>query len=86
MTTRTIERTVTFMRPFAIGKGSETYPPGKYLVQTDEEMIPDVSFTAWRRIVTMIHLRSNGAMQALIIDPAELESSLARDAAEATSV
>jgi hypothetical protein len=86
MTTRTIERTVTFLRPFAIGKNSESHPPGSYLIQTDEEMLPDLSFPAWRRIVTMIHARSNGAMQAEIIDPAELELSLARDAAEASSV
>jgi hypothetical protein len=86
MTTRTIERTVTFMRPFAIGKRGEPHPPGTYLVQTDEEMVPDLSFTAWRRIVTMIHVRNNGAMQAEIIDPAELELSLARDAAEASPV
>ncbi len=85
MRTRTIERTVTFRRPFAIGKSSESHRPGKYLIQTDEEMVPDLSFPAWRRIVTMIHVRSNGAMQAEIIDPAELEESLARDAAEAPS-
>jgi hypothetical protein len=84
VTTRTIERTVSFTPPFAIGKGSETHPPGRYMVQTDEQMIPDVSFPAWRRIVTMIHVRSNGAMQAEIVDPAELELSLARDTAEAS--
>lgn len=85
MTIRTIERTVTFVRPFTIGKRGESHPPGRYLVQTDEEMIPDLSFPAWRRVVTMIHVRNNGATQAEIINPAELEESLARDAAEAPS-
>jgi hypothetical protein len=33
----------------------------------------------------MIHVRNNGAMQVEIVDPAELELSLARDAAEAPS-
>lgn len=85
MTTRTIERTVTFRRPFAIGESSESHRAGKYLIQTDEEMVSDLSFPAWRRIVTMIHVRSKGAMQVEIIDPAALEESLARDAAEAPS-
>jgi len=80
MTTRTTEKTVTFNRPFVVGDADHPYPPGEYLVATDEELIDQVSFPVWRRITTMIHVRNDGATQVLTIDPAKLESLLAQDA------
>ena len=84
MTTRTTEKTVTFNQPFALSNVGESYPPGEYLVATDEEMIEELSFPVWRRSSTMIHIRSGGTTQVLTIDPQELALLLSRDA-EATS-
>jgi len=76
MTIRTIRKTVTFTRPFALAGIDGVQPAGTYDVDTDEETIDDVSFLAWRRVATMIHLRKDGATQVHRIDPAELEKLL----------
>ncbi len=80
-TNRSSERSVTFRKPFAIDSG-DPIAPGIYLVQTDEEMIEGLSFAAWRRVATTIHIRRDGATQALAIDPRSLDLMLARDAVE----
>ncbi len=80
MTTRTTRKTVTFARPFSL-KGIEgTQPAGAYDVDTDEELIDDLSFLAYRRVATMIHLRTDGATQIYRVDPVELDARLLRDA------
>ena len=76
MTIRTTRKTVTFTRPFALAGIDGVQPAGTYDVDTDEETIDDVSFLAWRRVATMIHLRKDGATQVHRIDPAELEKLL----------
>jgi hypothetical protein len=81
METRTVRKTVTFTRPFALAGVEGMQPAGTYDIDTDEETIDDVSFIAWRRVATMIHLRKDGATQVYPVDPAELESALFRDAA-----
>jgi hypothetical protein len=83
MTSRTIDRTVTFRRSFILSSADGPYPPGEYLVQTDEEMIEQLSFPAWRRVATMIHVRRGGATQVLTITPQELDLILSRDAEDA---
>jgi hypothetical protein len=80
MTTRTTETKVTFKRPFVVDDAKRPYPPGEYLIATDEELIDQLSFPVWRRVTTMIHVRRDGATQVLTIDPAKLESLLATDA------
>jgi hypothetical protein len=79
MTLRTIDRIVTFQRSFELGNGDGPYPPGEYLVQTDEEMINQLSFPAWRRVSTTIHLRRGGATQSVTISPQDLDLILSRD-------
>jgi hypothetical protein len=79
MTIRTTARTVTFTRPFSIGSADVSFSPGDYLVETDEEMIENLSFPAWRRVATTIHVRTDGATQVLPIDPRRLDLMLARD-------
>lgn len=79
MTIRTIDRIVTFQRSFDLGNGDGPYPPGEYLVQTDEEMIDQLSFAAWRRVATTIHLRRGGATQAVTVSPQDLDLILSRD-------
>ena len=89
MMTRTTTKTVIFGRPFALS-GLEVQPAGTYAVETDEELIPSLSFTAYRRIATWLRLPgrryegtepSAGLSEVVAIDPAELEKALASDAA-----
>jgi hypothetical protein len=83
MTVRTSRKTVTFTRPFS-WSGIEVQPAGTYTVETDEELLPGVSFPAYRRIASLIFLRSRagGAVVDEIanVDPLELQAAQERDA------
>jgi hypothetical protein len=87
MTVRTSRKTVTFTRPFSVSGIDEMQRPGTYVVETDEELLPDLSFPAYRRVATLLWLRSQPghAMieQVVNIDPLELEAAQARDASSA---
>jgi hypothetical protein len=87
MTIRTIKKTVTFRRPFVLGGFDELLPAGAYSVETDEELLEGISFPAYRRISTLIHLHAKpghpGLTQTLTIDPNELDAALQRDEARA---
>jgi hypothetical protein len=78
-TTRTDKRTVTFTKSFQIQGIEGLQPPGSYRVDTDEESIDNLSFRAWRRTATMIHIHRNGLTQVFRVDPTDLEASLLRD-------
>ena len=83
MTTRTIKTTVTFRNSFTLGNYEEVLPAGTYDVETDEELLEGLSFHAYRRILTLIHLPAKrmapGYTRMLIIDPDELDAALKRD-------
>jgi hypothetical protein len=89
MMTRTITKTVTFGRPFALSGLDGVQPAGTYSVETDEELIASLSFTGYRRTATWLRLPgqregtepSVGLSEVVAIDPAELERALTRDAA-----
>jgi hypothetical protein len=85
MPIRTTEKTVTFTRPFTLTTMEGVQPPGTYRLVTEEEQLPDVSFVAFRRTTTMLHLPANPAPGArrhvVCIEPAELAEALAADAA-----
>ena len=85
MTNRTTEKTVTFKRPFSLGRFDEKLPAGDYLVETEEELLEGLSFPVYRRKLTLIHLPVNprrpGTRQALPINPDALAAALLRDQA-----
>ena len=87
MTIRTSKKTVTFRRSFVLGGFDEVLPAGAYRVETDEELMEGISFPAYRRILTLIHLHPKsghpGFTQTLTIDPNELDAALKRDQAPA---
>jgi hypothetical protein len=60
MSVRTSRKSVTFTRPFSLSGIDEVQPAGTYAVETDEELLPGLSFPAYRRIATLIFLRSRG--------------------------
>lgn len=85
MTVRTSRKTITFTRPFALRGIDELQPAGTYAVDTDEALLPGVSFPAYRRIATLIFLPSRPAKaipeRVVDVDPLELEAAQQRDAA-----
>jgi hypothetical protein len=84
MATRTTSRTVTFSRPFMLSGIGAVQPAGAYTVETDEELVQEISFPVYRRTATLMLLppQPGGVILAQIatIDPLELEVALERDA------
>lgn len=89
MTVRTTKTTVAFAKPFTIGDFDELLPPGTYDVETDEELLEGLSFLAYRRTLTLIHLPATsehpGLWRTLVIDPNALDAALKRDEASSVS-
>jgi hypothetical protein len=85
MTMRTSHKTVTFTQPFSLNGIDELQAAGTYTVETNEELLQNVSFPAYRRIETLIFLpaRPGGAVveRVVNIDPLELEAAEQKDAA-----
>jgi len=61
MMTRTTRKTVTFKRPFTMSAIDKVQPSGTYTVDTDEELIDGLSFLAYRRVATLLHLPSTSS-------------------------
>lgn len=85
MTVRTTKKSVTFTKPFTVGDFREVSPPGTYDVEIDEELLEGLSFQAYRRILTLIHLPAKsghpGHSRTLAVEPNELDAALKRDGA-----
>jgi hypothetical protein len=82
MTMRTTTKTVTFHRPFYLKGVDRLLPPADYRVVTDEEPIAGLSFTAYRRVSTVIFVpaESGCAVEMVSIDPLELQAVQDQDA------
>ena len=82
MSIRTTSSTVSFSRPFVLTGIAGEQPAGSYTVETDEELLQNVSIPAYRRISTLIRLPPRPTELARIIDldPLELAALLASDA------
>jgi hypothetical protein len=80
---RTTRETVTFEHPFSLGPVDELQPAGTYAVDVDEELIEGLSFLAYRRVATTIYLplgpERTGSVQAIVVDPRELEAARRQD-------
>jgi len=76
MTTRTTTKNVTFRRPFYLKGIDRSLPPADYRVVTDEEVIDGLSFTAYRRVSTVIFVlaESGSAVEMITIDPLDLQA------------
>ena len=83
MTIRTTRTTVTFKRPFSLAGVDNVQPSGTYTVDTDEELIDGLSFLAYRRVATLLHLPSTssrvGVTELVTVNPLELEAALKTD-------
>lgn len=83
MTIRSRRETVTFRHPFRIHSIERLLPAGAYEVITDEEAIEGLTFSAYRRIATMIVVPAEGAhnsMELLSIGSVDLANAQAADA------
>jgi len=81
--TRMTTTEVTFRRAFIIDGFDEPQAAGTYTVDTEEEQIPALSFPAWKRLATVMHVQRAGATEYIRIDPKELKQALERDATDA---
>lgn len=73
---RTIESTITFRRPFVLAALEAAQPAGTYRLMIEEEEIPGLSFVAFRRTATLLHLpalpaRSGQTREVVQVDPVE---------------
>ncbi len=80
MTTRTTSRTMTFVHPFKLTGMDGEQPAGRYVVETDEELLEGLSFPAYRRVATYLTLprQVNGVptSEMIRVDPVELEAAV----------
>jgi len=87
MSTRTTHSIVHFSAPFALTGVADLQPPGDYAVDADEELIDGLSWLAYRRVATFIHLPSIASSsrlnQLVAIDPSDLEAALRQDGEQA---
>ena len=83
MAVRTTETTVTFRRPFVLEAFDSAQPAGTYRLVIEEEDIPGLTFLAYRRTATMLHVpaipNSGGYEAVYFIGSAELTAALEAD-------
>lgn len=83
MTRRTTTSTVTFKHPFTIEGLEGWQPAGSYVVDTEEELLQDLSFPAWRRVHTSLRVPHRPGSwvthQDVTLDSATIEAALTAD-------
>jgi hypothetical protein len=83
MSGRTTHSIAHFAAPFVLGGLEGKLPAGDYDIDHDEELIDGMSWLAWRRVATFIHLPArtvkSPTSQLIAIDHAELETALRQD-------
>lgn len=81
---RTTRKVITFRHPFFLSDAEDLYAAGQYAIETDEELLQDVSFPAYRRVATLmqrIHdTDPKRIMPVETIDPLLLDAAIMRDA------
>jgi hypothetical protein len=83
MATRSKETTMKFSRAFTLSEVDRPLPAGTYRVVVDEEDIPGLSFLAFRRIATMLHVPAlsapGGTAEMFLVNPDALAAALEAD-------
>ena len=79
MSIRSTCSTVTFRNPFSLRSVSGIQPDGTYEIETDEEIIESNDRTVYRRVATLLYIRSAGMTRTCTIDPRDLAAALAQD-------
>jgi hypothetical protein len=85
METRTKRVTMTFRHPFSLKGIGRTLAAGQYEVVTDEELIGELMFPAYRRVSTLIFVPAQAhrpsSVEMVNVDPLELAAAHAQDGA-----
>src|SRR4051812_15078283 len=85
MAAQTTSRIVTFARPFRLSAIPYRLPAGSYTVETGAQRLEHAAMTGYRALGTYLRLPlpsgAAGLAPQIMIDPADLEAALARDAA-----
>lgn len=80
MVTRTTRKTITFNNAFSLEGVDRILPAGDYEVVTDEEAIEGLSFVAYRRIATMVLVKTSAStVEMLSVDPGDLADAIECD-------
>lgn len=84
MTIRTSQRTLQFAHSFQLKNMDEARPAGSYLLETDEELLQELSFPAYRRVATRLLLPATPGSsilgEVIDVDPRDLDAAQERDA------
>lgn len=81
MSLRTQRESVTFRAPFSIPGLDDLQPAGTYTIETEDELLEPLSFTAYHRVSTSIVLPlGRNSYQIVKIDPGDLAAAQRRDA------
>jgi hypothetical protein len=76
---RTTRFDVTFDNSFTLKGSAGIQPPGTYEVETEEEIIEGNEHVVYRRVSTILYIRSPGMTRSVTISADDLELALARD-------
>ena len=83
MTIRTTRTTVSFSSPFTLQNLEGIQPAGEYVVLMDDELIEPLSWTAYRRVATLLQTpavsSSQRLTQSFTISQTELDAALMKD-------
>jgi hypothetical protein len=71
---------VTFHAAFTLNESVGELPAGTYETEVDDEEIFGIERTVYRRIATLLTVRSGGRTRTITVDPTDLEAALGRDA------
>ncbi len=80
---RTTRSTLTFKFPFTLSGIDRLFEPGTYAIETDEEVIPDISFVAYRHVETRLtaspSARFPGITITYVVDRRDLAEAQSND-------
>jgi hypothetical protein len=74
MAVRIVKSSIAIDAPFRLKGRDETLPAGSYDVDTEEEIIEGNERTVYKRVATVLYVRSNGMLRAVTVDPKDLET------------
>jgi hypothetical protein len=78
---RTTRTTITFVHPFRFKSIDETFPPGRYDLETDEECTEQGDHIVYRRVRTLLMVGTIGGVRTVDVKPHELDRAIEDDAA-----
>ena len=78
---RTTRTKIAFAHPVRFKGIDETFPAGTYELETDEEASEVGDRTVYRRVRTLLLVKTLGQVRTVDVKPSELDLALSRDVA-----